>query len=329
MANVLGTSGLTYNGKETMDVLIKPSFKDPELSKVFRIITDIQSKQKMYLVNPLSYITKKYTGCGLTVTGSGVSISERELEVEPLEIYLEECADVFTDTIFEQWRKSGADWNDLTGTAAQKIIESLVMDAAARDAFRIASFGNTSLSDTRYTMLDGMWKLIYDNVDSYCIDRVEYLPDGTLSADASIGYLKNLYNRADNILKQVKNTDKHFLVTGSLYDNLLESYESKSAGTSEIQFKYLTDGVTSLTYRGIEVVPIRSWDTYIDADFSDSNPHRAVYTLKDNWVLGIEKASDFTKAKFWYSDDDDMNKTLIRYRMGVQFVHCDLTAVSY
>jgi hypothetical protein len=330
MANVLGTSGLTYNGKETMDVLIKPSFQDPELSKLFRVKTDIQSKEKMYLLNPLSYITKKYDSCGLpSPTGDGVNITQKTLEVEPLQIYLEECADIFTDTIFEQWKKTGKDWNDLTGTEAQKIIETLVMDAVKRDAFRIACFGDTSLSDTRYTMLDGLWTLIFDNVDSYCIDRVEYLPDGSLAADAAIGYLKNLYNSADNILKQVPNNDKIFHVTGSIYDNLLASYESKSGGTAEIQFNWLTDGVASLKYRGIEVNPIRSWDTYIDADFSDSNPHRIIYTKKDNWVLGIEKESDFTKAKFWYSDDDDKNKILIRYRMGVQFVHCDLTAVSY
>jgi hypothetical protein len=330
MANVLGTSGLTYTGKETMDVLLKPSFQDPALSSVFRIMTDIQSKQKLYLLNPLSYITKKYESCGLpSATGSGVNITQKTLEVEALQIYLEECADVFTDTIFEQWRKTGNDWNNITGTEAQRIIETLVMDAVKRDAFRIACFGNTSLSDTRYTMLDGMWKLIFDNVDSYCVDRVEYLPDGTLATDAALGYLRNLYNEADNILKQIPENQKHFLVTGSIYDNLLASYESKNGGTADIQFTMLTNGVKSLQFRGIDVVPLRSWDTYIENDFSNSNPHRIVYTTKDNWVLGVEKESDFTKAKFWYSDDDDLNKILIRYRMGVQFVHCDLTAVSY
>ncbi|MBX9639481.1 MAG: hypothetical protein K2X97_07055 [Mycobacteriaceae bacterium] len=330
MANVLGTSSLTYTGKETMDVLLKPSFEDPELNKVFRIMTDIQSKQKLYLLNPLAYITKKYDSCGLpATTGGPVNITQKTLEVEPLQIYLEQCADVFNDTIFEQWRRTGKDWNDLTGTEAQKLIETVVMDAVKRDAFRIANFGNTSLSDTRYTMLDGKWTKIFQNVDSYCIDRVEYLPDGTLGADAALGYLKNLYNNADNILKQVPNANKQFEVTGSIYDNLLASYESKTSGTAEMQFNWLVDGVASLKFRGIEVVPIRSWDTYIAADFSNSNPHRIIYTAKDNWVLGVEKQTDFTTAKFWYSDDDDKNKVLIRYRMGVEFVHCDLTAVSY
>jgi hypothetical protein len=330
MSNILGTSGLTYGGKETMDVLIKPSFQDPELSKLFRIMTDIQSSKKLYLVNQLSYITKAYAGCGLPdPTGSGVNITQKTLTVEPLEVYLEQCADVFTDTIFETWRKTGADVNDLSGTEAQRLIETLVMDAVKRDAFRIACFGDTDISDTRYTMLDGLWKVIFDNVESYCIDRIEYLPDGTLAADAALGYLKNLFNGADNLLKAVENKNKIFHCTGSIYDNLLASYESKAGGTSEIQLNWLVDGVASLKFRGVEINPIRSWDTYIDADFSDANPHRIIYTAKDNWVLGLEKESDFTKAKFWYSDDDDMNKTLIRYRMGVQFVHCDLTAVSY
>ncbi len=329
MANVLGTSALTYGGKETLDVLLKPSFVDPTLSTVFRIMTDIQSTQKMYLLNPLSYITKAYDACGLTTaTGTGVNITQKILTVHPLQIYLTECADAFNSTIFETWKRSGKDVNDLTGTEAQKIIEKVVMDAAARDLFRIATLGDSTGSDVRYTMLDGMWRKIFDNVESYCIDRIEYLPDGTLAADAALGYLRNLYNNADNILKQVPENDKHFLVTGGIFDNLLASYESKNGGV-DMQFTLLTDGTRQLTFRGINLVPVRSWDTYISADFSNSNPHRIVYTKKDNWVLGTEKATDYTTAKFWYSDDDDLNKTLIRYRAGVQFVHCDLTAVSY
>lgn len=328
MANILGTSGLTYGGKETMDVLIKPSFQDPSLSSVFRIMTDIQSTQKMYLLNPVSYLTREYESCGLPTAATGVSITQKVLTTVPLQIYTNECADVFTNTIFETLKKSGADWNNLEGTEIAKIIEKITMDAAVRDAFRIATLGDSTGSDVRYTMLDGMWRLIFDNVESYCIDRVEYLPDGTLAADAALGYLRNLYNNADNILKQVPENDKHFLVTGGIYDNLLASYESKNGGV-DMQFTILTNGTRELTFRGIKLVPVRSWDTYISADFSNSNPHRIVYTKKDNWVLGVEKESDMTTFRSWYSMDDDIYKTLLRYRMGVQFVHCDLTAVSY
>lgn len=329
MGNILGTSGLTYGGKETMDVLIKPSFQDPALNSIFRIMTDIQSTQKMYLLNPLSYITSEYDSCGLPTAATGVNITQKTLTVSPLQAYIEECPDIFTNTIFETLKKTGANWNDVSGTEIEKIINKIVMDAAIRDAFRIASFGDTSLSDTRYTMLDGMWKLIFDNVDSYCIDRVEYLPDGTLSANAAIGYLRNLYDNCDNILASVEDGQKHFLVTTQLYNNLMASYESYSGGTADLQFTLLTNGQKQLQFRGIDVKPIRSWTTYINADFSNSNPHRIVYTTKDNWVLGVEKESDMTSFKTWFSDDDDKYKSLLRYRMGVQFVHCDLTAVSY
>jgi hypothetical protein len=328
MANILGTSGLTYSGKETMDVLIKPSFLDPALNSIFRIKTDIQSTEKMYLLNPVSYITTAYDSCGLPTPATGVNITQKVLTTAPLQIHTSECADVFENTIFETWKKSGAEMNDLTGTEAAKIIEQITMNAAVRDAYRIACFGNTALSDTRYTMLDGMWKLIFDNVESYCIDRVEYLPDSTLSAGNALTYLTNLYNNCDNILASVPENDKHFLVTTQLYNNLLASYES-AAGYTELQFENLTNGQKLVKFRGIEVIPQRSWSTYISADFSNANPHRIVYTKKDNWVLGVEKESNMTTFKNWYSDDDDLYKTLLRYRMGVQFVHCDLTAVSY
>jgi hypothetical protein len=328
MANILGTSGLTYGGKETMDVLIKPSFQDPKLSSIFRVRTDIQSTEKMYLLNPVSYLTQTYSSCGLPTPSTGVNITQKILTTHPLQVYINECPDVFSSTIFETWKKSGANLNDITGTEIEKIIEKIVMDATVRDAYRIACFGNTSLSDTRYTMLDGMWKLIFDNVDSYCIDRVEYLPDGTLASGAALGYLKNLYDQCDNILASVEDNNKHFLVTTQIYNNLMASYESVSGGT-EMQFKNQTDGQKTLQYRGIDVIPQRSWTTYINSDFSNSNPHRIVYTTKDNWVLGVEKESDMTTFRSWFSQDDDLYKSLLRYRMGVQFVQCDLTAVSY
>jgi hypothetical protein len=328
MTNILGTSGLTYGGKETMDVLIKPSFLDPTLSSIFRIRTDIKSTEKMYQLNPLSYLTQAYTSCGLPDPSSGVNITQRTLTTAALQIHTEECADVFTNTIFENWKKSGNDVNDLTGTEAAKIIEQITMNAAVRDAYRIACFGDTDISDTRYTMLDGMWKLIFDNVESYCIDRVEYLTDGTLSAGNALTYLTNLYNNCDNVLASIAESEKHFLVTTQIYNNLLASYES-AAGYTELQFENLTNGQKLVKFRGIEVVPQRSWSTYINSDFSNAQPHRIVYTTKDNWVLGVEKESDMTTFRNWYSQDDDVYRTLLRYRMGVQFVHCDLTAVSY
>jgi hypothetical protein len=329
MADIITANGVTYDGKETMDVLLKPAFQNPALNQMFRIITGIKSKQKLYTLDPIAKIVKKYQGCGLNITGNGVNIGQKYIETKEMEVYLEECADAFKGIIFEEWLKSGVDGNDLTGTQVQKLIEKLVMEGISQDTFRIAWFGDETSIDPNYNQMDGFWKLIYENVEEYCITKVDDIPDGPLGQDAALGYLKNLYERCSNILKQVPENQKDFKVTGSIYDNLLSSYESKNGGTSEIQFKMITDGVTSLQYRGINVMPLRSWDTIIESDFAGTDPHRIVYGAKDNLVLGVEKESDFTKSKFWYSDDDDMNKILVRFKMGAQLVHCDLTAASY
>lgn len=328
MADILGTSGLTYNGKETTDILIKPAFQDPDFTKIFRVMTDIQSKQKMYLLNPLSKVTKLYNSCGLdTVTGSQINITQKELEVSPLQIYLNECPDVFSDTVFETLRKSGHDWNNLEGTQLETVITNIVMDAVKRDAWRILFFGDTGSVSTDYNQLDGFWTKIFEGVDTYCVDRVDNI--GTsLTPGQAITILRNLYEQANNILKQIPETQKKFFVTGSIADNLLASYTGNTGGIEGL-FLNLQNGVPQLKFYGIEVVPMRSWDTYISSDLGNQFPHRAVYTTPDNHVIGLEKASDMTTFKFWYSHDDDINKMLVRYRMGYQFVHCDLTAVSY
>ena len=85
-----------------------------------------------------------------------------------------------------------------------------------------------------------------------------------------------------------------------------------------MQIGYQVDGIPVVRFRGVEVVKLSQWDAAIST-FSLGNPNRALYTTPQNHVVGVERAGDETKADIWYSKDDDIVKTSVKYRMGYQY----------
>lgn len=327
MANII-VPNVTYIPKTNPEIFEIPTFVSPEIEKNFTVIDDIQDQMKLTFAGHLAKITKKYTTCGWVETGNGAALTEKTLTVVPLQIQLSQCADVFTRTLKDQSRKSGLNWNDLTGTDIETLIVNMVKKAAKEDFFRIISFGDTASVSADYQMLDGLWRQIFNNVNSYCIEKVGSIGNTTLTPANVMGFFKDLYNNANNVLKSIPEADKKFYVTGSIYDAMIENYESTSTG-SDIQLNNMINGQSTLKYRGIEIVPFRSWDTYISADLGGFAPHRIIYSVPENFVIGVETMSDFNQLDFWYEKKDDTNYIRMRYRAGFQFMHCDYVAVSY
>ena len=150
MANAIDVNlDYTYNGQETLDVFITPGVQHPGITDLFTVLNGIKSKMQLGYTNQMAQITKADDlTCGRTETGTGVEILNRTLEVSPLKIFLNQCGDAFKNTIYEEWLKAGNNVNDLTGTKAVALLNTLVAEAAGRDAFNILSFGDTASVDT-------------------------------------------------------------------------------------------------------------------------------------------------------------------------------------
>lgn len=333
MSNVLGTNfSYTWDGITSTDVMIKPSIMTPDILQLFTVRQGIKYKEQMALANPISKIVKKYTSCDRSETGTGVSITSKELTTTRLEVYLSECVDAFDATIMSTLTKDGIDYNDITGTQLQTVIQDLVTDAVRRDNFRIFSFGDTDNSSSDYSQLNGLWPTLIAGNASYAVKRIgAALGSGTLSSGTALTYLKAHYDGAPIILKQLENTQKAFFVTGSVYENLLASYESNSTG-SENQFALLQMGPNGfLKYRGIDVKPIYAWDASLQADFPLGNnvQHLILYTTPGNHAIGVERASDQGNIQMWYERKDRKVYIEGMYKMGYVYIHDELQTVSF
>lgn len=151
-----------------------------------------------------------------------------------------------------------------------------------------------------------------------------------LTAGQSEDIFKELIENSNQTLKGLPETDKYLLVS----DSMLENYQSynESLGT-EISHVQLMEGIKIPSYRGIPIISL-SWGVDM-ADFphvSGENPaysHRAIYTYKDNLVLGLNALSEYAGTDMWFNKDEEENRFRSKFEMGAQYVHNEFSTVAY
>ena len=329
----------TYDGTLETDVIFCPTVDTPALSDLMIVRTGSKYKIQVPLVTSISNIIKKYSSCDRTFS-DGIDITNATVELTQLELNMEWCKDDFEQTLSgnilsEEFLRTGVDEFDPSGTQIQTIIDRLVSDAARRDTFRIFWFGDTTDADTNWNQLDGAWtKMIAQNTpgNAYCVRRTSTtLGTGDLASGIALAALKEAYEESAIVLKQMPNSMKYFAVTGSVYENLLSSYEANVNGT-ERQFTNLTNGQDGLTYRGIRVIPLYAWDQALNAP---GNPlfgtmkHAILYTTKENHVVGVDVAGDSERISGWYERKDRRYYIEGFQRLGYNFICCDLQTIAY
>lgn len=335
------TPSFTFDGNLPAEIFMKPSVATPALSDIFSIRQGIRTDEYLVLATEQSNVVKADTGCAPTYTASN-TLSDRRISVSKLGIAQEWCktdweavANQLTND--PSWMGDGLDGFQLT-SKLQSFLTDALLDATRRDLFKFALFSNDTSGNADWNAMgEGLFVKLYDAFSSYCVKRVgNSFPNqfnSVLTAGQAIAALKACHVGANNRLKAIGNREKAFYVTQSVYENLLDSYEALTAGTSELQFKIIVDGVNQLTYRGIDVIPLPYADDLLEVS---SNPwynnlrHFVIYTPKassrfSNLVIGTENASDLNRLQWFYDERLRTMYAQANFRMGVQFIHCDLT----
>lgn len=342
MASALETNfNYVYPGILSTEVSFKPTEDTPALSDLFTIDQGIKFKKQYNLLNQLSKILKPYTGCTRVFSGSQ-DITNATVQTEEFGINLEWCKDDFTNQLSEsynflaqEWLKNGIQEFDPSGTPVASIITQLIDNAVRHDVFRRVSFGDQASSSADWNTIDGLWTRLVDTsgASNYCVRRATGVTLGTaaLSAGTALAALEATHVQSNNLLKQVPNSQKKFYVTGSIYDNLYNSYVGTGAVT-EAAFANQQKGLASLTFKGIEVMPIRYWDTLLDDStnpLASTSKHLILYTTKQNHILGVENSADLNKVEGWYERKDRKYYFEGAMKFGYNYLHCDLQTIAY
>lgn len=327
----------TYPGKLNTELIQKPKIQTPALSELFRIMQGIRCGEYINLVQPLTSVLSKGTAdCAPTYTQSG-SITDRKIETGLFEINLEWCkkefAAVCSNLSDSDLIGDGLDGYEL-GNRLRTLIFDEVLEAARLDLFKIIFLSNNSLgtgSTNKYSAIDGVFTKFFDGAGSYCVEPVDNtLPnqhDSVLASNQARNTFRLLWGNSSNLLKQLPSSQKQMWVSGSMWENYYDSIINDCC--TEGSWKAGQDGLGDrLFYRGIEVFPLWAIDEALqnetDNPYYDIIRHFAVYTAKNNHLVGVERASDLNNLELCY--DCRTKTTLIQgeMRVGYNYAQCDL-----
>ena len=149
----------------------------------------------------------------------------------------------------------------------------------------------------------------------------------TPKADGAYACFKAMYAAMPAVLK-ARRSEAKIYATASLVDNYRTTLESATAG-SEAAYTAVIDGVRVLAYRGIPIVEKPDWDVYINDDFGDMYPNRAILTIPANLHIGTDAESDYLMAELWYDKPTQENVFRVEYEMGTQYLHPEYIVVAY
>lgn len=326
----------TYPGKLNLE-LIKPiRLGVPALTDLFRIIQGVRCGEYLHYVNPLTSVLTKPSGdCNPTYTQAG-SITDRRLETSEFQINLEWCEAEFSavcTALTEKYTAAGVDGYELQSNLQSVIFEE-VLEAAKLDVLKAMFFSDNSLGsgDTSiYSSIDGVFTKFFDSETAYCVQPINNATfpnqhNSVLAANNARDVFRALWGDSQIELKQLPSNRKAIWVTGSVWENYYDSLINDCC--VEGSWKAGQDGINTLYYRGIEIIPLWFADESLSSDtanpFYDEIRHFAVYTAKDNHFMGVERSADLNNLTSCF--DCRTNSTLIKGRMrfGYQFAQCNL-----
>lgn len=322
----LGQFAVSYRGDLANEILLEPVFFDSELRSSFRIMPNVTNRRKMQFVEKLENVVRKYTGCGFTPIGN-MSVYDREIEVQRMKIDMKICWDEFKDTVFEELLNQGTRLPDLTGTQIEAILIGRIQQALRLDLERLAFFGNTASNDPNYDSVDGLWTVYYPELVAEALSPRTNTGSGSdLTAGDGIDILRAVYDQAPNELKALPANQKVFNVTHSVYNQYLVDIEE--GGGADYGLLTMINGVQTLQFRGIPVMPYHRWDGILTA-LGTTKPHYVEYTTPLNRVLATDITDPGTDLSIWYDQKDEEVYMKGRWKMGVNYVHHSLVSLGY
>ena len=333
----------TWNGILTTDIFFKPALNVPAIADWLTVDLGASDKKVYNLSTPIDKVLKPYTGCGGTPAGNRQLITNTRIQLKPFQMYESWCKDDFTgqlsgqyNILAQEWLKTGLSSFDPAGTPINTIIMDALKYGLKKDVFRRVYFGDATSSDADYNQIDGFWQRNIDSsgASNYCVYRYgSALGTGALAANTAKDYFKGIYNNSNMLLKEfgIDTGRVEFQVTRSIWENYYDSLVS-TGNVSEAEYENYQKGIKMLTFRGIPVRPMNLWDSMLaesDNPLTATTRHLIAFTLKENHILGVENNADLEKIESWYEMKDQKRYYRSNMILGYQYLHCDLTTISY
>lgn len=326
------------------------------LGAIFNFLPKQKHGNKVGFVGDFSLIGKKAQGCKPKYGNNILTASEKTWDIQEWEIAEEICYKDLEGTLAQIAMRSGTNISDLTGTEyIDDILDPKLQKAIRKLLMRLAWFGDKSaatitdggvlkddVNPEYFNITDGFWKRLF------AITAADPKRRTTIAANAkttfseqdaamntpgaATDFMHALITNASQVLREADGGIIY--ITMALKDALDWDITKNNKG-SELQWNAMFDGIQKTTYKGVEVAAIPFFDEIIQnyetvtGGKSWNKPYRALYTIKDNLLVGSESESEIAGLKIWFSEDDQVNRILGKDKLGTLVAQDDMVQVGY
>jgi len=329
MGTINRSLDVTWTPKNGVNKLFfEPVWQSMLKLDTFRVLPNISDKKKLGFIKKLTKILQKAEGCKFTPKGS-MEIYDRTIEVDSVKINMEQCIDQFKDTVLaENFKKTGNMKYDLTGTEIMAYIVQLIQDSLPGEYQRLFWFGDKSSDDPTLNLTNGFWSVYAEQlVDDDLSPYVDSNSGAPLAPDDGLALLKKMYEEQAKVLKGLPASEKRFYVTNSVWEAVQNDYEALGGGDAgRVQ---TISGVTTMQYRGIQIIQDCNWDTIMEDDLGKVDSHLALLTTPNNLIMATNMKSDLNKVEVWYDRKDELNYIKVNGKFGTNFVHPAFFVIAY
>lgn len=339
---------------ELREMIFRAVLDADKLGAVFNVLPKQKHGDKVGFIGEFGLVGKASQGCDPVYANSVLAANEKTWDINAWEIAESLCYEDLAGTLASVSLKTKTAIADLTGTEYMDYVLMPRLEVAVRKMLqRLAWFGDKAaanvaqggvlaagVSPEYFTVTDGVWKHVFTGVSSNAISHTAIAANAKttyaaqkseiLQAGVATGIIDSMIMDAPMALRQA--SGQVIYLTQSLRDALDYDLVHNNKG-SELQWTALFDGITEATYKGITLRAMPIWDEIIRAYEGDgkawNKPHRAIYTIKDNLLLGLESENEIAEIDVWFEKKDKKNYIRAEDKLGTLVADENLISVAY
>lgn len=340
--------------RELRELIFRAVLDGEKLGTLFNVLPNQKHGSKVGFIGEFGLVGKASQGCDPVYNNSVLAANEKTWDILAWEIAESICYADLEGTLASVALRTKTAAADLTGTEYVDYILMPRLELAIRKMLqRLAWFGDKAADNVAdggilsagvdpsyFNVTDGFWKRVYAGVSANTIKQTTIAANSQasyalqksalLEAGVATGILDNLIMDAPMALRQAPN--QVIYITQSLRDAVDYDLVHNNKG-SELHWNALFDGITETTYKGIVVRAIPFWDetirAYEDAGAAWNKPHRAIYAVKDNLLLGLESENEIAEIEVWFEKKDKKNYIRVEDKLGTLIADDNLIQVAY
>lgn len=330
MASILDFANFTFTAEQIRDInelVFDEILHAPDLNFIHSMFSGIKYDKEIGFIGASGLVGVAHQGCDPEPQDWNVNTRKVTWTPKEWEILIEQCATDLDNTAAVYCRNEGINMDDLTDTDYFAILVIVLTNAVKDFLYRLVWFNDVDAENasnsgiitngvaTKYfTILDGFFKQLQTAVTQntnllVTIDRnskTTKKEQMAMTGDEAYAILEEMYYNAPIEMRQSGNM--RFLVTQSIAD----AYQKYLTGMKlESTYTNLVDGVKSLKFLGIDVIPMPIWDkmiqSYNDLGTTYFKPHRAVLIEQGNLAVGTPETEAFDGFRIWYENKSRKN----------------------